>query len=219
MKAFLIVCLFALAVPSVSLAHGTGSKHGWVSTVQRIVNAHGIDAQASGDGHFTFTAPAGKTVVVLGYEREPYLRFAGGKVYENANAPTTYVNRDQPPPAGAMPSATPRWRSVADGLTYTWHDHRTHWMAPKDPPAVARAPHEAHHVSDWKVQGTVGAKPFTIVGSLDWAPTKSGLGWQWLLVPVLAGGALYALFLTFFARRRRASARTAGPSRPARARR
>jgi hypothetical protein len=218
-RALTVFVFFALVFPPVSLAHGGGSQHGWVSTIQRIVNANGIQAQASGDGHFTFTAPSGKTVVVLGYEREPYLRFAGGKIYENANAPTTYVNREEPAPAEAMVGASPAWRKVGNGRTYTWHDHRTHWMASKQPAAVERAPDESHHVSDWKVEGTVGGTPFTIVGSLDWAATKSGLGWQWLLVPVALGGVAYALFLTFFARRRRspqqqAPASPAGRARP-----
>jgi hypothetical protein len=201
----LVVVLLALAVPPAALAHGGGSKHGYVSTVQRIVDANGIDAQASGNGHFTFTAPPRKTVVVFGYEQEPYVRFAGGKVYENERAPTTYVNRDEPPPATAEAHAAPRWHEVARSRTYTWHDHRTHWMASSAPAAVDRDPHARHHIFDWKVSGTVDAKRFTIVGSLDWSPTKSGLGWQWLLVPVVAGGAIYALFLTFAATRRKPS--------------
>jgi hypothetical protein len=197
----LAAALVLLALPPAALAHGDSSQHGYVSTVERIVDAQGIDAQASGDGHFSFTAPTGKTVIVRGYEGEPYLRFQNGRVYENRNSPTAYVNRDRPPRAGATPNAKPRWRVVGDGRTYTWHDHRTHWMAARAPAAVDRDPHTRHHISNWKVDGTVDGTPFAIHGSLDWAPTKSGLGWQWLLVPILLGGAAYALFLTFVSRR------------------
>jgi hypothetical protein len=202
-KAALITVFFVLAFPPVSLAHGGGSQHGYVSTVERIVNAGGIEAQASGDGHFRFTAPAGRTVVVRGYEGEPYLRFAHGTVYENERSPTAYVNRDQAPPASAMAGAQPEWRQVATGRTHTWHDHRTHWMAANPPAAVARDQNVRHHISDWKVDGTVDGKRFEVVGSLDWAPTESGLGWKWLLLPLVGGAVVYALFVTFWARRPR----------------
>src|SRR6266542_4138584 len=91
-RAALVIAFFVLVFPSVAVAHGGGSKHGYVSTVERIVNARGIEAEASGDGHFELTAPAGHTVIVRGYEGEPYLRFDEGEVYENERSPTTYVN-------------------------------------------------------------------------------------------------------------------------------
>jgi hypothetical protein len=202
-KALVVAIVVAFVAAPAALAHGGGSKEGWVSTVERIVNAGGLEAVASGDGHFQLTAPAGKTVIVDGYSNEPYLRFAGGEVYENELAPTTYVNRDDPPPARADPKAAPRWREAATGRTYTWHDHRTHWMGTNEPAAVDRDPHKPHHIFAWRVSGTVDAKRFTILGSLDWAPPKSGLGWQWLLVPVLGAALLYGLFVSFVVARRR----------------
>ena len=54
-----------------------------------------------------------------------------------------------------------------------------------------------HHIFDWKIDGTVDSKPFQIVGSLDWAPTKSGPGYIWISYIVIAGGVLYAAFLLF----------------------
>ncbi|HEY3183354.1 MAG TPA: hypothetical protein VGJ77_10995 [Gaiellaceae bacterium] len=210
MKSVVVALLVALVGAPAALAHGSGSKQGWVSSVERIVNAGGIQAEASGDGHFKFTAPAGKTVIVDGYSNEPYLRFAGGKVYENELAPTAYVNRDEPVPPRADAKAAPRWNEAATGRTYTWHDHRTHWMGTNEPAAVQRDPHKAHHIFDWRVSGTVDAKRFAIIGSLDWAPTKSGLGWQWLLVPVLGAALLYGLFVSFVAARRRGT--TARPA-------
>jgi hypothetical protein len=197
----LIVCLYALALPAVAVAHGGGSKHGYVSTVDHIVNAQGIEAIASGDGHFEFTAPTGHTVIVRGYSGEPYLRFENGKVYESELAPTTFVNREEPPPAAASAKAPPLWREVATGSTYTWHDHRTHWMAAQPPAAVRKAPKVRHHIFDWKVAGTVDARPFEIAGSLDWAPTKSGPGYQWISYLAIAFGVLYAGFLILSKRR------------------
>jgi len=48
--------------------------------------------------------------------------------------------------------------------------------------------------------GTVDGTPFTIRGSLDSAPAKSGMRWQSALVPILGAAAVYALFLTFASR-------------------
>ncbi len=104
MRAALVIAFFVLVFPSVAVAHGGGSKHGYVSTVERIVNARGIEAEASGDGHFELTAPAGHTVIVRGYEGEPYLRFDEGEVYENERSPTTYVNRTTTARIGWRPS-------------------------------------------------------------------------------------------------------------------
>jgi hypothetical protein len=193
----LIAVLFALALPPVSLAHGGGSKHGYVSTVEHIVNANGVDAAASGDGHFSFTAPAGKTVIVRGYSNEPYVRFRNGSIDLNDLAPTAYVNDDKPPPARADPKASPVWRRVGTGLTYTWHDHRTHWMASQPPEAVRAEPKAPHHISDWQVKGLVDTTPFAVEGSLDWAPTKSGPGYEWISYLAIGAAVLYGAFLVF----------------------
>jgi hypothetical protein len=198
--------LVGLAVAPAAAAHGGGSQHGYVSTVERTAGPRGIEAEASGDGHFSFTAPPGRTVIVRGYEDEPYLRFQSGSVYENQRSPTPYVNRDRRPPATARAAAQPRWKLVSRGQTYTWDDHRTHWTAANPPAAVDRDPDARHHISNWKIAGTVDGAPFMIHGSLDWAPTKRGLGRQWLLVPILAGLAIYALFVTFMPRPRAARA-------------
>ena len=178
----------ALALPEVALGHGE-PKHGYVSTVERIVDGRGIEAEASGDGHFRLTTPAGATVVVRGRDGEPYLRFADGAVYERRQGPR------------------PRWERVETGRTHTWLDRRTSWTAARPPAVVELEPNATHHISDWRIEGTLDGRPFTIVGSLDWATADSGIGRQWLLVPVLAGILVYALVLTF--RRRRPAAASA----------
>lgn len=193
----LIALLLALALPPVSPAHGGGSEQGYVSTVERIVDANGVEAEASGDGHFSFTAPAGKTVVVHGYSKEPYVRFHDGSIEVNELAPTTYANDDRPPPGHAEPAAKPVWRKVDSGLAYTWEDHRTRWTASEAPAAVRAEPKAPHHISDWKVTGTVDAKPFTVVGSLDWAPSKSGPGYQWISYLAIGAAVLYGAFIVF----------------------
>ncbi len=206
----LIVVLLALALPSAALGHGGGSQHGYVSTVERIVNDNGVEAVASGDGHFSFTAPAGKTVIVHGYSNEPYLRFHNGAIEVNDLAPTTYANDERAAPSRADPKAAPVWRNVGEGLTHTWEDHRTHWMGSEPPAAVRREPASAHHISDWRVTGTVDGKPFAIEGALEWSPKKSGPGYEWISFLAIGVGALYVVYLVI-------SRRRSPPGRPARA--
>jgi hypothetical protein len=190
-----VIALAALVLPAAAWAHGGSSAKGYVSTVDHIDAADAVDGQVNANGNFTFTAPAGHVVIVDGYSNEPYLRFAGGRVYENANAPTTFVNGDKPVPS-SLPSA-PEWHQIASGQSYAWHDHRTHWMNAQPPDAVQKAPHLEHHILDWTIGGTVDRRRFQIVGTLDWGPTKSGPGYQWISFIVIAAGVLYAAFLLF----------------------
>lgn len=189
----LIAFVFVLSVPTVASAHGT-SGAGYVSTVTRVVDGEGIDATASSDGHFELTPPAGKTVIVNGYQHEPYLKFADGNVYENDSSPTTYVNKESTPPAHAAANADPEWVLQVGGPGWTWHDHRTHWMASEPPAAVRRDEHARHHIFDWVVDGTLDGRPFQIDGSLDWAPRKSGPNYEWLSLVAIGAFGLYVLY-------------------------
>jgi hypothetical protein len=201
LRAATLALLYLLVAAQAASAHGGGGPSGFVSTVDRIVNANGVDVSVASGGKFRMTAPSGATVVVDGYSGEPYVRFAGDRIYENERAPTTYVNRDDPPPDSADAGAAPKWNEVASGRTYTWHDHRTHWMGTEDPGSVRRDRGDRHHISEWIVTGTVDGERFAVHGALDWIPQKGGLGWKWLLAPVVAGALIYGAFLTFAGRR------------------
>ena len=170
----------------------------------RILHPDGIEASAGADGLFELTAPPGKLVIVHGYHKEPYLKFSAGKVYANDRAPTTYVNREKAPPADAKPQAAPRWVEQQDGLTYAWHDHRTHWMASQPPAVVQRNRRARHHILDWTVDGTVNGERFAVEGSLDWVPAKNGVGFQWISYIAIGGFISYLGFIlvTRLARRR-----------------
>jgi hypothetical protein len=83
----------------------------------------------------------GKTIVVQGYQREPYARLlADGTVEVNHNSPAFYLNDDrfapEKVPATAKPSATPNWQVVDRTGTFQWHDHRIHWMSSVPPKQV-----------------------------------------------------------------------------------
>jgi hypothetical protein len=201
----LVAACVALVLPAAAFAHGGDeSEHGYSSTITRIVDGRDIQASVENDGHFDLTAPRGRVVIVQGYEHEPYVKFANGNVYVNESSPTTYINEDEPAPARASASATPNWVLQEEGLSYEWHDHRTHWMADEPPAAVRVEPDTKHHVSDWTVDGTVDGKPFAVEGSLDWAPTKSGPGYQWISYLAIGGFLFYALFAVVSGRLKKA---------------
>jgi hypothetical protein len=160
----------ASASPPVAAAHSVGSYRSAVVSVKPHVA--GIDVDAA-DGNLTVTNRSRSIVEIRGYEDEPYLRFTPGGVFRNARSPSGYLNEAQggaSMPASADARAIPLWVKVADGGTYTWHDHRTHWMG-ATPPKVIRGA----HVLDWKVAARVDGKPFVISGSLDEVPQESYL--------------------------------------------
>src|SRR5262245_9130436 len=134
LSAALTTVAAALVVAPAAGAHGTVERTGLVSTVAKVANGRGLEASVAGDGRFTLVVPAGADVVVLGYANEPYLRFAHGRVYENASSST------------AEPS--PHWRELTRGRSHTWHDHRTHWMGGDLPAVVRRDRGRRHHISD-----------------------------------------------------------------------
>jgi hypothetical protein len=161
----------ALTVPAALHAHGThGVGEGYVSTVSGTrPPVLGVLVNVFGPNNlFRLSNYSGKTVVVLGARREPYLRFARSGVYENAAAPTTYLNRSRRIPASADAQAEPRWRKIAGGVTHTWHEHRVVWSAPDPPRAVEEAPDEPHLVFNWSIPATADGKPFRINGFLGY---------------------------------------------------
>ena len=171
----------ALSLPTAAFAHGGAEQGGIVSSVDRIEPELGLEASASGDGHFTLTVPEGATVVVRGTGEEPDRRFADGVVAERT-------------PTG--------WRRIATGTTATWHDHRTHWEG-APPEITEREPKARHELASWRIPGTVDGKPFAIHGSIAWEPKASGPGYEWISYLALGGAALYVAYVLVARRRAR----------------
>jgi hypothetical protein len=140
-----------------------------------------------------------QTVLVLGYSGEPYLRVTPEGVWTNERSPATWVNQTidgkvtPPANAGIDTKATPRWTKVSSQPVVRWHDHRTHWMSPSLPPAVAAAPNVPRLLANWQVGLVVGTAPVTISGRLDYLPPPSAGAWWGL--SVLAAAALVGLAL------------------------
>jgi hypothetical protein len=191
------VTLLLTAPPA--FAHNR-APHGMVSEVTSV-SAPGVHASVDGNGNTTLSVPQGSVVVVDGYDGEPYLRFANGRVSENTRSPSTYLSKGRAPPPSASPDAPPSWSWVADGTTWTWHDHRAHWSAAQPPPVVREHPKQARVVRGWSVNGTIDGRPLRIIGTIRWVPGPHGLGWQWLLVPVLVSMLIYMAYLAYDTRR------------------
>jgi hypothetical protein len=119
----------------------------------------------------------GRTVVVEGYDGEPYLRFRpDGTVEANQRSAATYINVDrfglQEVPGNTLPGAKPRWKRIASGGSYTWFDHRIHLTA-KRPPARFTRQKKLTKIFDWKVPMAVNGETVLATGTLVWDPDTS----------------------------------------------
>lgn len=209
-----------LVLSSPASAHERhGVSRGYVSTVAAIQpNVLGLSAfVVGGDDRLLLRNLTRQTIVIEGYEGEPYLRFTRQGVFANTRSPATYLNRFRlprdPAPASADPSAPPRWRRVSTGRTYQWHDHRIQWMRGEPPSVVAAAPRRPHRIFDWRVPGTADGKPFAVNGFLGYSPpvepsatppTSADDGDPSWAIPVAVAGGILALLALFYRFRKKA---------------
>lgn len=173
-RGLVFVALAALAICPFAAAHIGGPKGYFSTPKQPRVRGVWVDV-LFGDDQLFLDNTSGKTVIVTGYQGEPYLRFSPGNgIYENVRSPATYVNAVRygtvkvPPTARA--EARPRWVKIARLRSWYWHDHRIHWMSTVAPPVVKADPRQPHHVFNWRVPIEVGGKRYSIFGSLDYRP-------------------------------------------------
>jgi hypothetical protein len=139
----------------------------------------GISLQVlSGDDRFQLTNRSRETVVVRGYDKEPYARIApDGTVAVNHNSPAFYLNTERygavTVPKTASAKATPDWEVLDKTGVFEWHDHRMHWMA-RTVPGVVKDKAARTRIFDYKIPITVGATQGQILGTLWWWPAKDG---------------------------------------------
>lgn len=133
----------------------------------------GLEVSVEPDGQLTLVNDTGKTVVVLGYANEEYLRITPDGVQENVASLTSILNsQEQPGPMPSDPtSVAPEWVDRASTPQYTWNDFRTRWTNEQRPPIVVDDPHRRHQVFAWSVQLTVDNQPVTILGEVIWIGT------------------------------------------------
>jgi hypothetical protein len=173
------VALAALALCASAAAHTIpgGGANPYTSTVRGIVPpAPGVFAAILGqDDRVWIDDSEHRTLLVLGYQGEPYLRLGRTGVFRNLNSPATYVNQSRygvgvSAPSSATAKAAPKWQRISRGETYNWHDHRIHWMSTIPPPVVRNDTSKPHHVFDWKIPIVIDGRDHTIVGTLDYTP-------------------------------------------------
>jgi hypothetical protein len=138
-----------------------------------------------GDGFLTLKVQPGHEVIVNGYGGGPWLRVrADGVVEENQLSPATYLNAKRYGTTPAPDNVTnetevndpPKWKQVATGGEFAWHDHRIHWMSPDNPPGATRGAVLPQY-DPWRVSLTVDGKPVTVEGTLTWQKQESPIPW------------------------------------------
>ncbi len=215
-----LTAMLAALLPASGLAHGGNSDY---RSQFRAVNpaVPGLSVEVLNyDDRLLVVNRTGKTVVLRGYEREPYARIrADGTVEVNLRSPSHYLNEERyggtPVPAEAGPKEAPRWSVVSKTGRIETHDHRIHWMSKEAPPPQVTDEDNRTKVFDWRVPIEVGATPAAITGTLFWEPSSDGG------IPAAAIVALVILALTtaglFLATRRvRGGRGRAGASAPRR---
>lgn len=166
-----------------------------------------------GDEGLELKNKSGQTVVVEGYDGEPYLRFKpDGTVEANQRSAATYINVDrfglQEVPEDALPGAKPRWKRIGGDGSHTWFDHRIHLTA-KRPPARFTRQKKLTKIFDWKVPMTVDGRAALATGTLVWDPSASSDSssgfpvWAAIAIAVLAGLLLLLVLQARRSRRRR----------------
>jgi hypothetical protein len=197
-----IVVLVVSAAAGAAHAHGGARfQKGFVSTVSAVLpNVLGVSANVTGgDARLRVSNYSGKTVLILGYENEPYLRFDSRGVWANTRSPAVYLNRYRRSrglhPGIADPDATPRWNRVAKGASYEWYDHRIHWNKATPPRGVRLHPDRVQRIFDWRVPARTAGRPFAITGLLGYTPPESPGAGRDLLFGVVGGGSLLVLAL------------------------
>jgi hypothetical protein len=134
------------------------------------------------------TNRSGRTVTVLGYSNEPFMRIlADGTVQVNMASPAFYLDQNfygnVTVPSSANASFAPRWSTVDKTATYQWHDHRIHWMSPVTPPQVKNKA-KTTKIFDWRVPFRVNSEPGTVYGNLYWIGQNSGFP-LWALISLI----------------------------------
>ena len=196
-----------IAEPTWASAHAGGSDAANYRSTVTDPGLAGLDWLIWGsDAAIRLTNRTAQVIEVTGYEDEPYLRFVPGDgVYENVRSPAVYLNADRfarvTRPVVADPEAEPTWRKVDAGISYQWHDHRIHWMAPSLPPTVSTAEDGPQVVFDWAIPVRSGPGPegpiASVRGSLIWqAPADA---WP----PLVTLGLVFGAAVLFAARRTR----------------
>ena len=194
-------CLLAPA--SVALAHnGTGgSSSDYRIQVTGWQGDHtGIELRVVELGNrLELHRTTARSVMVLGYSGEPYLRLDASGVSENVNSPAHYLDLDRfastNPPDTASATAVPSWTMLSAGSVVRWHDHRAHWMSNTPRADVLAAPDVERVIfAAQQIEFVVDGRNVDAVIRVTWLPPP--MRYVWLgAASALGLGAAAALVL------------------------
>lgn len=194
-----------VAVPTAAAHQGNANYRSLIGAVTPAVP--GVKLQVLNfDDRLALQNASGKTIVIQGYNREPYARvLADGSVEVNQRSPAYFLNNDRTAdvkvPASADASAAPEWKLVDRSGRFEWHDHRIHWMGQGLPPEV-KDTSKRTKVFAWQVPVQVGAAKGDIAGTLYWVPQPGGGAPVAAIVALVALVALGAAAVVVVRRRR-----------------
>lgn len=195
----MLACGLALAPAGAALAHnGAGSSDYRVEITGWDGDHSGVDLRIVELGNrVELRRTTASTVIVLGYEGEPYLRLDATGVAENTTSPAHYLNSTRygstDPPASASATAPPTWKRLSTGNVIRWHDHRAHWMSNIPRADVVANPDVARVVIVASpVKLVIDGKPAAAIVRVTWLPKP--LRWVWWGI----GGALALAVATTF---------------------
>ncbi|KAG1648659.1 putative copper-binding protein [Nymphon striatum] len=191
-----IVLTWPFGVPSADMPHeadapGPTDYNTEIISIEPPSSAFDIEI-IGGDAFVRLTQLEPIEIIVVGYQGEPYLRFLpNGQVLENRRSPAVWLNQERygtedELPDYVDPESPPQWVQVAEGGAFAWHDHRSHWMNPQQPPGAV--------AGDVILEATV---PLDVDGNRVVVTVESTLlsrpSWFPPLVGIVAGLALAAL--------------------------
>jgi hypothetical protein len=184
-----VAVIVALGAPAEARAHGTAQVNAldFVARITSVGRSPDAIHAAVIDGgrRFSLRVSGSHTVVVLGYEGEPFLRFSSAGVDVNDRSATAGIvkiaSRGSEP--ALDPRAPPRWSLRSSTNRYAWHDHR---LGPKPGRAYGRG-----NVAGWAIPIVVDGSRERITGRL-WHARGPSI-WPWLGLLVLSALAATAL--------------------------
>jgi hypothetical protein len=167
----------------------------------------------SGDDRFQITNRGNTTVLVQGYDKEPYAKITpDGTVTVNHNSPAYYLNTDRygavTVPKSANAKATPNWQVLDKTGVFEWHDHRMHYMA-RGVPSIVKDKSAKTKIFNYRIPIQIGGQQGQILGTLWWDPAKDGGAPVGAIVAFVVFLLVSAAAVVVVRRRRRGEARQA----------
>ena len=172
LAAALAVAVLTVATP----AQAHDGRHDFESLIEEVTPIRlgaGIEIRMIDyDERIELVNRSGETVIVEGYEGEPYARVeSGGPVSLNLRSPSLAASNDRwgrTPPGGREDAdAPPRWVQVGGDGTLSWFDRRSHYRQTGVPDAVAD-PTVRQKLWDYRIPLRVGGETAAITGTLYW---------------------------------------------------